>query len=640
MTIKNKNPYSQYFNDIQKSHKEVFLESQEVVISEFLSALINECCEDVTFTPFLDSEVNYSSTQSSLSPLGARSQYLTKVKTSIKHLKNKDRLIVFSAIGEIEILLGRVLFIKPDSLKIAYPESDQELIISDIDDLEVFGLDVEQLNKLKNTLKGTVSIALTNNQIRENQYRTVYIGLLEEKYRINFQGNLTLLIKSLPPSIVLASMDQCCGVDGAPNNPLRNAMGEPNSISTNCFQYHPTILSNSLGYLSIPLVHFGKDLTVHSFGDIPTSTDPLVLNLSKGLFPVHPYNLNELLEKYPNARQCGTMKANVTASKRTLIPLNSNLMLKLSLKMQLGSRQRVLHFQEIQNAIIHSKLLIGLAEKQRLPCKTWIMPDIFGMGIGTDTATTFMLRGGLAMIISNEVKGLPDHLTAIPGFALFTRNILSDRSLFQDLVDNGGFDPVELFKSIAKSLIYMQLEWICMGVIPESHGQNTLYILDLEKKSVEGLIIRDLESLDFTLEGLNYIQNITGLFHDGINDSNVHAGYLCEPGEEREHAMYDYSGSVLDKQLIPFSHHLFDSYGVSLEDIRFFLKETYIKFWLEKGISFREYSQLLPDAQVQRNLLRLGLHFDTKRVRNRMISLSSNSAIPNYEELKNKLTCR
>ena len=183
----------------------------------------------------------------------------------------------------------------------------------------------------------------------------------------------------------------------------------------------------------------------------------------------------------------------------------------------------------------------------------------------------------------------------------------------------------------------MQLDWIRMGIIPESHGQNTLYVLDLEKKSVEGLVIRDCEGLDFTQAGLNYIQDVTGLNHEGINDASVHASYLCAPEEELEQAMYDYSGSILDKQLIPFGYHLSQSYGIRIQNISAFLKATYIQYWQEKNVSFDEYIQILPDAQVQRNLLRLGLKLDKPRIRNRITALNDGTVIPTYQEMRSVL---
>jgi hypothetical protein len=630
--------YNTYFEIVKENHNSLFAEAEEIVLSEFLSALINECGINTIISSVSIKDLqDFSVYSPSLSPLGTRSGNWVSIKTTVNYFSETNKYITFTAIGEKDYFLGKILFVNPSSIKIIADSDHDTLSISKISDLVAFGLDTEQLNKLRNTLKGTIVLALNLIDIKNSQYQTTYINLLQEKYKLTYRENITEIIIALSPTIALALLEECCGFDGAANNPLRNGMGDPNSTSTSCFQYHPIILSNTSAYLSIPLIDFGEGCTKLTFGELPSSSDPVISSINQGLIPIHPYNLPYLKEKYSYIKQCGTIQATVTASRRTVMPVNSDFILKLSLRMQLGSRQRVLYMPEIQNAVIHSKLLVGLAKSGNLPDSTWIMSDIFGMSINKDEATTFMVRGGIDAVISNNGRGLPNHLRAIPGFAFFTRNVLSERTLFQDLVDNGNFEPWKLFAAIAKSLIYMQLDWIRMGIIPESHGQNTLYVLDLEKKSVEGLVIRDCEGLDFTQAGLNYIQDVTGLNHEGINDASVHASYLCAPEEELEQAMYDYSGSILDKQLIPFSYHLSQSYGIRIQNISAFLKATYIQYWQEKNVSFDEYIQILPDAQVQRNLLRLGLKLDKPRIRNRITALNDGTVIPSYQEMRSVL---
>jgi staphyloferrin A synthase len=246
----------------------------------------------------------------------------------------------------------------------------------------------------------------------------------------------------------LANLEQCI-VDGHPLHPLcRTRIGMSRAEVQRYAPEHRPVLR-------LPVVEVPEDRWLSTGVPMPP------------LLPVHPWQYEHVLDRYPGLRPTGEIvPARPLMSLRTVAMVaEPGVHLKTSVDIQMTSAVRTVSAAAIHNGPELSRLLRGLCED------TGVEPmcEISGGAVLVDGEPCPSLA-----ILRRHAPHPSRGELLVPVAALSAPSPASGRPLLTELV---GDHPREFFTALANCLVPPLLRLLDKGVALEAHGQNTLLVL-------------------------------------------------------------------------------------------------------------------------------------------------------------------
>jgi staphyloferrin A synthase len=247
----------------------------------------------------------------------------------------------------------------------------------------------------------------------------------------------------------LPAVEQCV-VDGHPLHPLcRTRLGMSRAeVRAYAPEHRPIV-----------------DLHVHA---VP---DERWLSTGTGLpplLPVHPWQRDHVLHRYPWLRPTGaTVPARPLMSLRTLVPLGDPYRhLKTSVDVQMTSAVRVVSPAAVHNGPIVSALVAGLAA----PLGLEVLREVAAGAVLVDGKPCRSLG-----VVHREAPVPGPGEVVVPLAALCAPSPATGRALLVEAVDAGyPGDPLRFARDLVQLLLPPLLRLLYLGVALEAHGQNTL----------------------------------------------------------------------------------------------------------------------------------------------------------------------
>jgi hypothetical protein len=377
--------------------------------------------------------------------------------------------------------------------------------VKDINALIDLGFSQEHLTLLKHNLSATIYLEKIYEQSKTQPPKILNIleEILNTKLDFNDRqkpGALAQLYSLLPQREAFILSDTCGNVDGSTGNPLKNVMcGQID----NAIEYHPISIAFHHGISKLHIVPCNS-MEIRSFGTVPERLKQSLAFLTTGSIPMHQYTFQIINQNSPSPLQTNDyLSAFTLLSKRSFAPAIGDFQIKTSIPAQISSEMRTIDWSIAHDVMYSSDIVEQLAQKQLLPKNFWVQLTQYASQVNKDDRTTFLIRDGLQDAVSNnQQKGIPKELTPITSCTLTSRNILTPgKSLFESMIEY-GFDGLDLFKNISRSMIHSQLDLIRLGWIPDSHTQNIIYLFDFKRKIFSGILQRDAECEKINLDKL------------------------------------------------------------------------------------------------------------------------------------------
>ena len=290
------------------------------------------------------------------------------------------------------------------------------------------------------------------------------------------------------------------------------------------------------------------------------------ISCQNGEFPffIHP-DMNHKFETSLNGKLKESnlrLKVSPTSSERTLSVLETNVNNSCYIKLHydgiIGRIDRKLPYKKAISGIeitreISSDVIAGKSPK----CFTFFPEDV-----------SVSLNDGTWSYIVRDSKPLlhQQNTMLIPFFSLFSEDRFSPGSklIFEQLVNESGRDPVELFSIIVsfiqKTYWYLVFEW---GYIPELNAQNILLELDSDL-NITRLVYRDLQGWE---------KDLTLRRKLGLSDSFMSHPYKCiEESDDNYYIRHSFSydfkvGNYLFLELIRVVSKVFKISNNKLKEI-------------------------------------------------------------------------
>ena len=456
--------------------------------------------------------------------------------------------------------------------------------LKDIDDLLELGFNETQLILLKQNLSATIYLEKIYEQSRTQlpEILHVFEKLLNTKFVLNDlqkSGALAHLYSLLPQREAFILSDTCGNIDGSTGNPLKNVMfGQID----NAIEYHPISVAFHHGLSKLQLVQYDPD-EIQSFGNVPDRLKPALNFLTNGIIPMHPYTVQILNQNSSSPlRIIDSLDTFTLLSKRSSAPMIGDFQIKTSIPAQITSEIRIIDWSIAYEVLYSSDIVRQLAEKQLLPEHFWVQLSQYASQANHDDRTTFFVRDGLQdAVSSHQQKGIPKELTPITACSLTSRNILTPgKTLLESMIEY-GFNGIDLFKSISRSVIQTQLDLIRLGWIPDSHTQNILYLFDFKRKIFSGLLQRDSECEKITLNKLR-THGLQLKHTDNLNYKLLR--HLVYNNDEKLATLYLHH-TIYTKHIVPIANILHEKYDIDPAMLCEYVKECLIE-WKTKNSDY------------------------------------------------------
>jgi siderophore synthetase component len=275
------------------------------------------------------------------------------------------------------------------------------------------------------------------------------------------------------PDVTLADLEQCV-VDGHPLHPCcRTRMGmSPEEVRAYAPEHHPVV--------EVELVRVPDGRWLSTGTGLPP------------LLPVHPWQRDHVLDRYPWLRPTGErVPTRPLMSLRTVAPMTElDRHWKTAVDVQMTSAVRTVSPAAVRNGPAVSDLVTALAARTAaLATRT----DARGVGLTVlreVAAGAVLVDGQPCRSLAVAVREAPRH-PAIPLAALAAPSPSDGRPLAVEAVTLGYCgDPVGYFTDLCQILLPPLLRLLHAGVALEAHGQNVL--VGLRGGRLTGLLYRDV----------------------------------------------------------------------------------------------------------------------------------------------------
>lgn len=282
------------------------------------------------------------------------------------------------------------------------------------------------------------------------------------------QGGTPVLAR---PDVTLADLEQCV-VDGHPLHPCcRTRMGmSPEEVRAYAPEHHPVV--------EVELVQVPADRWLSTGAGLPP------------LLPVHPWQRDHILDRYPWLRPTGErVPARPLMALRTVAPATApDRHWKTAIDVQMTSAVRTVSPGAVRNGPTVSDLVAHVADVAARDA------GITGGGAFTMlrevAAGAVLVDGEPCRSLAVAVREAPRQ-PAIPLASLAAPSPADGRPLAAEAVSLGyGGDPVAYFADLCRIVLPPLLTLLHAGIALEAHGQNTL--VGLRGGRLSGLLYRDL----------------------------------------------------------------------------------------------------------------------------------------------------
>jgi siderophore synthetase component len=275
------------------------------------------------------------------------------------------------------------------------------------------------------------------------------------------QGGAPILTR---PDVTLADLEQCV-VDGHPLHPCcRTRMGmSPEEVLAYAPEHHPVV--------EVELVRVPADRWLSTGEGLPP------------LLPVHPWQRDHVLDRYPWLRPTGErVPARPLMSLRTLVPATApDRHWKTAVDVQMTSAVRTVSPGAVRNGPTVSDLVAAVAGTLRVGGFTMLREVAAG---------AILVHGEPCRSLAVAIREAPRQ-RAIPLASLAAPSPADGRPLATEAVSLGyGGDPVAYFADLCRIVLPPLLTLLHAGIALEAHGQNTL--VGLRGGRLSGLLYRDL----------------------------------------------------------------------------------------------------------------------------------------------------
>ena len=467
--------------------------------------------------------------------------------------------------------------------------------LKSIDDLMILGFDEKQSKLIKQNLAATIYLEGIYEQSKIQ--RPKILNILEEILNMKIDvsesqqpGILAQLFSLLPQREAFILSDTCGNIDGSTGNPLKNIMlGEID----NAILYHPISIAFEHGYSKLHLIEVNSS-EIRSKGHIPERINFLKFEL----IPVNEYSFKVINKHSSSLTSNKSLNAFTLLSKRSFIPLHDDCQIKTSFPAQITSEIRTIDWI-IACDVIHSNQIVEeLAKNKLLPEHYWVLLTPYISQKTNDDRTTYCIRGGLRDAINNtQIKGIPDNFTPITACSLTSRNILTyNKTLLESMIEY-GFDGLEIFKNISKTMIFIQLSLFKLGYIPDSHTQNVIYLFDFKKKMFGGVLNRDVECEKINLKNLRKYNLILP------HESEINSKLLRDlsHGDQKLFSLYLHH-TIYTKHIVPIANILSTKYNIDSNILCNYVKNCLIE-WVKDNSDYDITQDLdLSGRYYERNL--------------------------------------
>lgn len=548
------------------------------------------------------------------------------IQALIPDLRGKSKIPhVISAKINPHLLTSEFDKVDPDSVVI------DGHVVEKIEDLEILGLSGRQIDILRNN--ALVFDRLNQTQERYRSERPKIMNVLEEAFGINIEhnfgqpGNIFNILKSIPQEAAYILTDALGNREGPYSNPLGTTL-----VGDHCEKYHPIIVGSEEGFLMVPFVKIENEFMLFS-GVQTNSAGRAGELLRKGYIPMHPYNFENLL-KAKRISDVQFVPSFVLMSKRSVIPVGETFQIKMSLGINITTRNRTIHFPETENAIENTRVLRELGSKNMLPADIFVIGDEGSAQVKGDDNTTHLIRSQFSEFFGNNVQTMPSNAIPITAASLISENVLSPKPLIVDFAE-AGFDPVQLGKDIIKKMINTSLDFREIGLIPEMHPQNHIYLIDKENGNLSGIIIRDNEGVKVDVQRL---ESKSGIKYHGLYNAAIHATSRIPDDEQFKDSFTKYFDRfIITGTLTPLILTLSKHFGASIEELIKFTREIYINWWKSHGKTYEDYEKTISPTffYANRGLFCLEVKETEFTL---MTKRSSHPLIPTHEEMKLNLS--
>jgi siderophore synthetase component len=279
------------------------------------------------------------------------------------------------------------------------------------------------------------------------------------------QGGPPMLAR---PDVTLAELEQCV-VDGHPLHPCcRTRIGmSPEEVRAYAPEHHPVV--------QVELVQVPTDRWLSTGEGLPP------------LLPVHPWQRDHVLDRYPWLRLTGErVPARPLMSLRTVVPATApDRHWKTAVDVQMTSAVRTVSPGAVRNGPAVSDLVAAVAGRD---------PGLAGDGTFTMlrevAAGAVVVDGEPCRSLAVAIREAPRR-RAIPLASLAAPSPADGRPLATEAVSLGyAGDPVAYFADLCRIVLPPLLTLLQAGIALEAHGQNTL--VGLRGGRLTGLLYRDL----------------------------------------------------------------------------------------------------------------------------------------------------
>jgi staphyloferrin A synthase len=265
------------------------------------------------------------------------------------------------------------------------------------------------------------------------------------------------------PGVTLADLEQCV-VDGHPLHPCcRTRMGmSPQEVRAYAPEHHPVV--------EVELVEVPAGRWLSTGAGLPP------------LLPVHPWQRDHVLDRYPGLRPTGErVKTRPLMALRTVAPATRpDRHWKTAMDVQMTSAVRTVSAAAVRNGPAVSDLVAALAA--RTGGGLTMLREV--------AAGAVLVDGEPCRSLAVAVREAPLDL-AVPLAALAAPSPSDGRPLAVEAVALGyGGDPVAYFAHLCRIMVPPLLALLHAGVALEAHGQNTL--VELHGGRLAGLLYRDV----------------------------------------------------------------------------------------------------------------------------------------------------
>ena len=542
----------------------------QVVITSCISGLVNEMAVSIQLQD---------------DNLLAVLPHLNNAENSSNEIYAKARRNPFTT--EIEIIDPTSIFINKRCLK-------------NINDLIDLGFDQKHLILLKQNLSATIYLEkiYEESKTRRPKLLDTLEEMLDTKLDLadpNKPGALAELYSLLPQREAFILSDTCGNIDGSTGNPLKNVMfGKiPNAI-----EYHPISVAFYHGLSKLILVPYDP-AEIRSYGTVPNRLKQYLPFLTSGVVPMHQYSFQIATEDSHSPSQDNNyLNAFTLLSKRSFVPVTGDFQIKTSIPAQISSEMRTIDWSNAHDVLYSSDVVQQLAQKQLLPSHFWVLLTQYASQAKNDDRTTFFVRDGFQDAISiHQSKGIPNELTPITSCSLTSRNILTPgKSLLESMIEY-GFDGVDLFKSISRSVIHTQLDLIKLGWIPDSHTQNIIYLFDFKRKVFGGLLQRDSECEKMNLEKLR----MHGIQLKPADQVNYKLLRSLVHNDEKLNTLYLHH-TIYTKHIVPLANILHEKYQIDSAMLCEYVKQCLVEWQVNNADYDIEQDVDLSGRYYERNL--------------------------------------